>query len=79
MFASERTRSTAPVKIAFLGIPSKAASSGSCAMTRPPFSLMAFRPRLPSAPVPERITQMASSPYSSANERSKKSKGKRAP
>ena len=42
-------------------------------MTSPPFSLTAFSPRLPSLPVPERITQIARSPSSSANERRKKS------
>ena len=35
-------------------------------MTSPPFSLTAFSPRLPSPPVPERITQIARSPSSSA-------------
>ena len=45
--------------IALRGMPSYSASSGSCAMTSPPFSLTAFSPRLPSAPVPERITQIA--------------------
>ena len=48
-------------------------------MTSPAFSLIAFSPTLPSAPVPERITQMARSPSSSANERRKKSIGMRAP
>ena len=65
--------------MALRGMPSKAASSGSCTMTRPPFSFTAFNPRLPSVPVPERIAQMARSPHSSANERRKKSKGMRAP
>ena len=48
----------------------------SCAMTRPPFAFTAFRPRLPSAPVPERTTQTARAPYSRASEFNRKSKGK---
>ena len=79
IFATGSTRSTAPVMIALRGMPSYSASSGSCAMTSPPFSLTAFSPRLPSPPVPERITQIARSPSSSANERRKKSNGRRAP
>ena len=65
--------------IALRGMPSYSASLGSCAMTSPPFSLTAFSPRLPSLPVPERITQIARSPSSSASERRKKSNGRRAP
>jgi hypothetical protein len=48
-------------------------------MTIPPFSFTAFKPKLPSAPLPERITQMVRAPYSAASEFSKKSNGKRAP
>ena len=59
IFAAGSTRSTAPVRIALRGMPSNPASSGSCAITSPPFSLIAFSPELPSAPVPERTTQMA--------------------
>jgi hypothetical protein len=36
-----------------------------------------LQPRLPSPPVPERITQIARAPSSSANERRKKSNGRR--
>ena len=43
------------------------------------FSFTAFRPRLPSAPVPERTTQTARAPYSRAREFKRKSKGSRAP
>ena len=42
-------------------------------------SLTAFRPRLPSAPVPESTTQTARAPYSRAREFNRKSKGSRAP
>ena len=48
-------------------------------MTIPSFSFTAFSPRLPSAPLPERITQMARAPHSAASECNKKSNGKRAP
>src|SRR4029077_8560984 len=48
-------------------------------MTSPPFSLTALSPTLPSAPVPDRITQTARSPKASASELRKKSKGRRAP
>ena len=43
------------------------------------FAFTDFRPRLPSAPVPERTTQMARDPYSRASEFRRKSKGSRAP
>jgi hypothetical protein len=43
-------------------------------MTSPPFALTAFTPRLPSAPVPERIAHTARSPNSSAKELRKKSR-----
>ena len=79
MLAAGRTRSTAPAIMALRGMPSWTASSGSCTMTRPHSCLMAFDPTLPSAPVPERITQTDRAPHAAANEFSRKSNGRRAP
>ena len=62
IFATGSTSSTAPVAIALRGIPSYSASYGSCAMARPPPSLTAFSPRLPSEPVPDSTTPMARGP-----------------
>jgi hypothetical protein len=49
------------------------------AITRPPFSFTLPNPRLRSAPVPERITQMARVPHAVAIERNKKSNWSPAP
>ena len=38
-------------------------------MAMPPYSLTAWRPRVPSVPVPERMMQTAWSPWSAARER----------
>lgn len=48
--------------MALLGMPSKRAVSGSWTTTMPPAPLMALIPRVPSLPVPERITPMLFSP-----------------
>src|ERR1700730_9217956 len=77
--ATGSTRSAAPVMIALRGIPSWAASFGSCTMTSPPLSCIAISPRLPSVALPDRTAQTARSPQSAASERRKKSKGMRAP
>ncbi len=74
-----QTRSTAPVAIAARGKPSNAASFGSCAMTRPPPACTAGAPRLPSVPLPERMSQMAKRTYAAASECSRESNGRRAP
>ena len=63
-----------PVLIALRGIPSNSASSGSCAITRPPFSLIARSPMLPSDPVPDSTTQAESLPQ---NRRAKPRKNQR--
>jgi len=46
------TRSTSPVAIALQGTLSYSASAGSCAITTPPFSLIALMPPMPSEPEP---------------------------
>jgi hypothetical protein len=79
ILATGNTKSTLPVMMAARGIPLYPASSGYCAITRPPFSFTLLSPRLPSAPVPERTTEMARVPHAVAIERNKKSKGSRAP
>ncbi len=71
--------STRPVATALRGMPSYLAESGSWAMVNPACSLMAFRPRLPSVPMPESTMPMAFSRWSSANWRKKKSMGMRRP
>ena len=48
------------------GIPSYLAVSGTWTKVTPPTALIARRPRVPSEPVPERITPTARSSYSSA-------------
>jgi hypothetical protein len=50
------------------GIPVGLAVEGSWTMAMPPAALMAFSPRVPCAPVPERMMQMARSCRSSARE-----------
>ena len=64
---------------ALRGILSNFAVSGSCTSTIPFFSLMALIPRLPSDPIPERITPILFSFLSSAKERKKISIGNRKP
>ena len=59
MLSGLRTRSTKPVAIAFLGIPSNLALSGDCTMMTPFLSLMERMPFVPSDPVPDRITATA--------------------
>ena len=65
--------------MALLGMASNLAEAGSCTITTPPFSLMAFRPSVPSLPMPERMTPTPNSRWSSARERKKKSIGSRSP
>ena len=50
------------------GIPSNLALSGAWAMTRPPRSLTALMPLVPSEPVPDRTTTIECSLRSSASE-----------
>src|ERR1035438_6640869 len=65
--------------MALRGMPSNLADSGVCTKTAPAFSLMARRPSVPSEPIPERMTPMLCSSWSSASERKKKSIGRRSP
>ena len=65
--------------MALLGIPSYFAVEASCTMDIPLAAWMARRPMDPSVPVPERMTQTAFSPRSSARDRKKKSMGIRMP
>ena len=51
-------RPTTPAATALRGMPSYRAVS-SCAKVSPPASLIAFKPRVPSVPVPDRITPIA--------------------
>ena len=53
------TRSTNPVAIAFLGMPSNFALSGDCTMITPFLSLIERIPFVPSEPVPDMITATA--------------------
>ena len=74
-----RMKSTSPVPTAETGMPSYRAVSGSCTTQRPPCSLIARRPLVPSAPVPERMTLAAFSAWSSAKLSRKSSIGRRSP
>ena len=66
-----RIWSTSPVAMALRRMLSYWAEAGVWAMAMPPYSLTAWRPRVPSVPVPERMMQTAYSPWSSASERKK--------
>jgi len=57
--------------MALLGMPSNLALPSACTNEAPAFSLMARRPRVPSVPMPERMTPMALSCWSAARERKK--------
>ena len=72
IFSGERTKSTYPAATALRGIDSYLADS-SCANVIPSAALMASRPSVPSVAVPERITPMARSRWSSASDSKKKS------
>jgi hypothetical protein len=52
-------KSAAPAAIALAGMAGHAAVFGSCAKVTPASALIAFRPSVPSEPLPERITPMA--------------------
>ncbi len=54
-------------------MPSCCAVCGSCTIVIPPPALISFSPSVPSVPVPDRMTPIAFSCWSSANERRKKS------
>ncbi len=73
------TTSASPASMALRGMPSNLAEAGACTKTTPAFSLMARRPSVPSEPMPERMTPMLLSCWSSARERKKKSIGRRSP
>ena len=60
--ARGRTASTAPVRIAWSGIPKITAVSSDSATTTPPASLTATAPRRPSSPMPVSTTAISSSP-----------------
>ena len=68
MSCTETIRSTAPVAIALLGMPSCCGGVPSLpwARVRPPRALIALRPSAPSWPVPDSTTPMTSSPRSVA-------------
>lgn len=53
MSAGASSKSTTPAAMALAGMPSNSLDDGDCAITRPPDSLMARAPRVPSDPVPE--------------------------
>ena len=55
--------STSPVAMTLRGMPSNLAFSGSWAIRKPPASLMAPAPRVPSDPVPDNTTPTAWSPW----------------
>ena len=70
-----RIRSTNPVAMAFLGMPSNFAVSGFCTMIMPFCSLIDRMPLVPSDPVPDRITATARFSYAIASDRKKISIG----
>ena len=70
------TTSASPASIALRGMPSNLAEPSACTNAAPAFSLMARRPSVPSEPMPERMTPMLRSCWSSASERKKKSIGR---
>ncbi len=65
------TTSASPASIALRGMPSNLAEAGVWTNTAPAFSLIARRPRVPSEPIPERMTPMLRSCWSSARARKK--------
>ena len=73
------TTSAMTASMALVGMPLNFAVTGDCTSTIPFFSLMAFSPRVPSEPMPERMMPMLLSCMSSAIERKKISMGKRNP
>ena len=73
------TKSATPASTALRGIPSNFAVAGVWTSATPDTSLMARSPSVPSLPIPERITPTASSCWSLARERKKKSIGRRSP
>jgi hypothetical protein len=77
MASTDSTRSTEPEDTADSGIEAcrGALPSLPCATVRPPCSLIAFRPMVPSPPPPESTTPMARSPRSSAREAKRMSIG----
>jgi hypothetical protein len=75
MSSGDSVKSTPPAATALRGMLLFCADLGSCANAIPPAALMACSPRVPSVPMPERITPMARLPCSSAKVRKKESIG----
>ena len=71
--------STLTDAMALFGMPSNFAVSGSCTSTIPFFSFIAFNPKLPSLPMPERMMPILFSCWLSASERKNISIGSRKP
>gem|GEM_PF-3431982 len=71
----ESTKSTHPAAIALAGIAVYFADFSSCANVTPPAAFTACKPRVPSEPLPERMTPMALSASSSASDSRKWSIG----
>ena len=74
-----RTKSATPVRMALLGMPSKAEDSSLWTMTSPPDWWMSTIPREPSLPVPESTMATARLPMSCARERKNTSMGRLMP
>ena len=70
MPSGERTKSTHPAAMALRGMPSYLAVE-SWAKVIPPSAFTACRPRVPSEPVPDRMTPMACAFWSAASDRRK--------
>jgi hypothetical protein len=68
IFSGGSTKSTQPAPMALRGMLSYFDEPSSCANVRPPASLIAFSPFVPSEPAPERITPMALAPWSAASD-----------
>ncbi len=68
MSSGERIWSAKPAAMALFGMPLNLAVEGSCTNTNPPVAFTALAPLVPSVPVPDRITQILSSFFSSASE-----------
>ena len=71
--------SAQPAAMALLGIASNCAVSGCCTAVSPPTDLIACRPRVPSAPIPDNTTATDSSPWSRARDENSTLIGNRGP
>ena len=69
MSATGRIQSTMPVPIAERGMPECSASLGSCAIVRPPRSLIRLMPIEPSPSLPDSTIAAACGPWLSASVR----------